>query len=67
MVTMPLALLLGGLVFLGVRKMGWAAFPVVVAVVFGLVLGTTDIGGQLQGWISDASASLFRELGGSAR
>lgn len=67
MVTMPLALLLGGLVFLGVRKMGWQAFPVVVAVVFGLVLGTTDMGAELQNWISDASQSVFQQLGGSAR
>jgi hypothetical protein len=67
MVSMPLALLIGGAVFLMVRKGGWAALPVIVATIFGLVLGATAVGGELQGWINEVSGSLLAYIAGAAK
>jgi hypothetical protein len=62
MVSMPLALLIGAGVILMVRKGGWAAFPVVAATVFGLVLASTDLGGALTDQINAISKALFAQL-----
>ncbi len=63
MVTMPLAFLLGMLLVLGIRWGGWAVFPLVVTLAFGLVAASTDPGGAVTGWINHGAAAFFEWVG----
>jgi hypothetical protein len=63
MVTLPLAAVLALLLFLGMKWAGWAKGVVFLAVLFGLAFGSTDMGRQVEDAMSEASASLFTQVG----
>jgi hypothetical protein len=62
MATVPFVMVMGLVLFLGIRWGGWNVGPVLVTFVFALFFASTGPGMEVLGWMVDLGNELFPQL-----